>query len=123
MIHSKLPFSASPLSLALSTAVSVLFSPVALAQTAPDGAGTLATIEIRDQQEQPNGRLLLDVPVETGSRLGLTTRQTPATLTVVDRATIDARGAQNTQEALRAVPGVTAHDAPGSIGVQYRGFG
>ena len=123
MIHSKLPFPASPLSLALSTAVSVLFSPVALAQTAADGAGTLATIEIRDQQEQPNGRLLLDVPVETGSRLGLTTRQTPATLTVVDRATIDARGAQNTQEALRAVPGVTAHDAPGSIGVQYRGFG
>ena len=43
-------------------------------------------------------------------------------MTTVDRATIDARGAQDTQEILRAVPGVTAHNAPGSIGVSYRGF-
>lgn len=123
MTRSNLPFPVSPLSLALSTAISVLVSPVAFAQAAPESAGTLATVEIRGTLDQPNGRLQLDVPVETGSRLGLTPRETPASLTVVDRATIDARGAQNTQEALRAVPGVTAHDAPGSIGVQYRGFG
>ena len=52
----------------------------------------------------------MDTPVETASRLGLTPRESPASVTVVDRATIEARGAQNTQ------------DAPGNIGVQYRGF-
>ncbi len=60
--------------------------------------------------------------METGSRLGLTPRETPASVTVVDHSTIEARGAQNTQEALRAIAGVTAHDAPGNIGVSYRGF-
>ena len=43
----------------------------------------------------PNGKLSLDTPVETGSRLGLTARETPASVTVVDRATIEARGAQD----------------------------
>lgn len=115
-----------PLRLALAAALAPLASPLALAQADPDPAAasaSLAPVEVRGSADRPNGRLPLDVPAETGSRLGLTPRQTPATLTVVDRATIDARGAQNTQEALRAVPGVTAHDAPGSIGVQYRGFG
>ena len=60
--------------------------------------------------------------METGSRLGLTARETPASVTVVDRATIDARGAQDTQEILRAIPGVTAHNAPGSMAASYRGF-
>ena len=48
---------------------------------------------------------------------------TPTLPTVeVSDATLEARGAQNTQEALRAIAGVTAHDAPGNIGVSYRGF-
>lgn len=123
MKHPHFPLPASTLSLAWTPALAVLLCPFAVAQTVPERSATLSTVEVRGTQEQPNGRLQLDVPVETGSRLGLTPRQTPATLTVVDRATIDARGAQNTQEALNAVPGVTAHDAPGSIGVQYRGFG
>ncbi|WP_288012784.1 TonB-dependent receptor [Diaphorobacter sp.] len=82
---------------------------------------TLPTVEVSDTA-QALGLLPLDTPVETGSRLGLTPRETPASVTVVDRATLEARGAQNTQEALRAIAGVTAHDAPGSIGVSYRGF-
>ena len=69
-----------------------------------------------------DGLLNLDTPVTTGSRLGLTARETPASITVVDRHTIEERGAQNTQEILQSVPGVTAHDAPGSVGVSYRGF-
>ncbi len=82
---------------------------------------TLPTVEVSDATQTP-GLLPLDTPVETGSRLGLTPRETPASVTVVDRATLEARGAQNTQEALRAIPGVTAHDAPFNIGVSYRGF-
>lgn len=84
---------------------------------------SLPQIEVVDRIAAPNGRLDLDTPSTTGSRLGLTSRETPASVTVVNRATIDARGAQDTQEILRAVPGITAHNAPGSIGVSYRGFG
>lgn len=118
-------FVASPLRLALAAALSALATPAVLAQTAQDppaAAGTLSVVEVKASPDQPNSKLPLDTPVDTGSRLGLTPRETPASVTVVDRATIDARGAQNTQDVLRSIPGVTAHDAPGSIGVMYRGF-
>ncbi len=86
-------------------------------------AGTLQQVTVTGEAMTPMGRLNLDSPSDTASRLGLTPRETPAAVTIVDRATIEARGAQDTQEILRAVPGVTAHNAPGSIGVSYRGFG
>ena len=95
----------------------------AAAQRKTAEAPTLQTVQVVDSVPAPNGRIHLDTPVETGSRLGLTPRETPASVTVVDRSTIEARGAQDTQEILRAIPGVTAHNAPGSIGVSYRGFG
>lgn len=60
---------------------------------------------------------------QTGSRLGLTVRETPASVTVVDRETLERRGVESTQEALKNVPGMTASSAPGSPGaVFYRGF-
>ncbi|MDQ1812360.1 TonB-dependent receptor [Massilia sp. CCM 9210] len=83
----------------------------------------LPTVEITGSAPRANGKLNLDTAAATGSRLGLTPRETPATVTLVDRAMIDARGAQDTQEILRAIPGVSAHNAPGNIGVSYRGFG
>lgn len=95
----------------------------ASAQQQTADAPTLQAVEVVDSAASPNGRLQLDTPVETGSRLGLTPRETPASVTVVDRTTIEARGAQDTQEILRSIPGVTAHNAPGNIGVSYRGFG
>ena len=86
-------------------------------------AQTIPTVEITADAPRANGLLNLDTPLDTASRLGLSVRDTPATVTVVDRALIDLRGAQDTQEILRAIPGVTAHNAPGNIGVSYRGFG
>src|SRR3989344_4717863 len=83
---------------------------------------TLKAVYVVHSAASPNGKLNLDTPVATGSRLGLTSRENPASVTVVDRATIDARGAQDTQEILRAVPGVVAHNAPGSMSAHYRGF-
>lgn len=90
---------------------------------AQPSTASLPQVDVVDAGSDPNGKLDLDTPSETGSRLGLTPRETPASVSVVNRATIDARGAQDTQEILRAVPGITAHNAPGSIGVSYRGFG
>lgn len=114
-IHS--PHGLSRLSLSLASALSLMVFGNAQAQS------ELPPVQITGSLPEANGRLPLDTTTETGSRLGLTPRQTPATVNVVDRKTIEERGAQNTQEALRAVPGVTAHDAPGSVGVSYRGFG
>lgn len=90
--------------------------------TQTPAAPTLQTLDVVEPAPSANGKLNLDTPVETGSRLGLTARETPASVTVVDRATIDARGAQDTQEILRAIPGVSAHNAPGSMAASYRGF-
>uniref|UniRef100_UPI003340609D TonB-dependent receptor n=1 Tax=Castellaniella defragrans TaxID=75697 RepID=UPI003340609D len=88
----------------------------------PDSAAVLDAITVTAAPTRSPG-VNLDTPADTGSRLGLTPRETPATVTIVDREIIEARGAQDTQEILRAIPGVTAHNAPGSIGVSYRGFG
>ncbi len=74
--------------------------------------------------ERPPDAVALDAPAGTGSRLGLTVRDTPATVTIVQRGVIEERGATDTQEILKSVPGVTAAAPPGSAGsVTYRGFG
>jgi iron complex outermembrane receptor protein len=115
-------FTLSPLYASLLAGLA--FTPLAATAQAPaTDTPTLQSVQVVDTAPAPNGRLNLDTPVETGSRLGLSARETPASVTVVDRTTIEARGAQDTQEILRAIPGVTAHNAPGSIGVSYRGFG
>lgn len=66
----------------------------------------------------------LDAPAGTGSRLPIAVRDMPAAITVVNRAVIEERGATDTQEILKSVPGLTAAAPPGSAGaVSYRGFG
>ncbi|MDD0839777.1 TonB-dependent receptor [Curvibacter sp. HBC61] len=107
---------------ALTTALLASLLQAAPAQAQTPAAPSLSEVSVLGDRHTPTGRLNLDAPSETASKLGLTARETPAAVTVVDRATIDARGAQDTQEILRAIPGVTAHNAPGSIGVSYRGF-
>lgn len=65
----------------------------------------------------------LDVPVDSSSRLGLTPRETPASVTRVDQFAIEAMGAQNTQDILAAIPGVSWSSQPGAAGSAfYRGF-
>ncbi|MDN4035930.1 TonB-dependent siderophore receptor [Massilia sp. YIM B02443] len=93
------------------------------AQAQTGDAKAIPTVEVSAEAPRANGLLNLDTPIDTGSRLGLNSRETPASVTVVDRGIIDVRGAADTQEILRAIPGVTAHSAPGNIGVSYRGFG
>ncbi|MGE8362738.1 TonB-dependent receptor [Pseudomonas sp.] len=65
----------------------------------------------------------LDTPIESGSRLGLTARENPASVSVADRATMERVGARNFQDAANALPGVNASAPPGWGGyVSYRGF-
>jgi Outer membrane receptor for monomeric catechols len=65
----------------------------------------------------------LQAPAGSASRLGLDVLDTPAAVTVVERDTLDARGVRTTQEALAAVPGLTAAAPPGQgNNVAWRGF-
>src|SRR5690606_13315091 len=83
----------------------ILLGPVALAcvslSAQADEIAVLPAVDVTAAQE--NSKLDLDTPVTTGSRLGLTPRETPASVTVVDRATIEARGAEDTQEILKSI--------------------
>ena len=99
-----------------------VFAQSSLPQSTPSDAGTLPTVTIN--AARAGDTLALDALNGTGSRLGLTPRETPASVAIIERATIELRGADNTQEILASVPGVTAAAPPGSAGsVYYRGFG
>ena len=117
---------------AMGAALALLCAP-ALAQSSEDARASrdgkkseaqalLPEVVVDDSAQEHPAKVLLDTPSYTGSRLGLTARQTPAVVTVVDRASIEARGARTTQEMLQGVPGATASDSPGAIRSSYRGF-
>lgn len=104
----------APLSLAAALACS---SSLALAQGSPSP---------NPQRIEVTGTTVprLDEAAASASRLSLTLREQPASVTLVDQTAIDAMGAQNTQDILAAVPGVSWSAQPGSAGsVFYRGFG
>lgn len=82
----------------------------------------LDALTIEGEREKPSG-LTLDQPIKTGSRLGLTARETPASVSVSDRTIIEERGAKDTQDVINAMTGVNASANPGYGGfVSYRGF-
>lgn len=60
---------------------------------------------------------------EVASRLGLTVRETPASVDVVDKQTIEERGLRTTTDIAQSAVGVTAGDAPGAAAsFSMRGF-
>ena len=68
--------------------------------------------------------LKIDERAASGSRLGLTLRETPATVQVITRAELDALAVIDSQDALVNIPGVSFSAQPGAAGsVFYRGFG
>lgn len=70
-----------------------------------------------------NRQLLLDAKTETGSRLGLSARETPATVDILSQRQIQELGARTQVEALNRAPGVTASLVATSPGIPtLRGF-
>jgi iron complex outermembrane receptor protein len=68
-------------------------------------------------------QLLLDTKAETGSRLGLTARETPATVDIISSRQIEEIGARTNVEVLNRAPGVTSSLVATSPGVpSMRGF-
>lgn len=89
------------------------------AQTSINLAPT--TIDADEQETLPG--LSLDQSSGMASRLGLSVRETPASVAVANRNDIERHGAQNFQDAANTLPGVNASAPPGLGGfVSYRGF-
>nr|EPB96974.1 TonB-dependent siderophore receptor [Pseudomonas plecoglossicida NB2011] len=89
---------------------------------ADDAAVELGATTIDGERDAPSG-VQLDEPIRTGSRLGLSARETPASVSVSDRRLIEARGAKDSQDVINAMTGVNASANPGFGGfVSYRGF-
>jgi iron complex outermembrane receptor protein len=78
---------------------------------------------VADAQRTPQTPLDTNVVTEVGSRLGLTARQTPATVEVIDKQVIEDRGLRTTTDLAKAAVGVTGGDAPGAPAIfSMRGF-
>ncbi|MDE0479668.1 MAG: TonB-dependent receptor plug domain-containing protein [Gammaproteobacteria bacterium] len=69
------------------------------------------------------GQLGLDSESSTGSRLGLTLRETPAAIEVIDREVLRSRGYQQLTDAVQSLPGVISGNHPAAPSTfSMRGF-
>ncbi|HIZ51110.1 MAG TPA: TonB-dependent receptor plug domain-containing protein, partial [Candidatus Pseudomonas excrementavium] len=107
------------------TALLLLIGSASLAWAQEDALtlpASTVSAQTREALSAPSG-VRLDQPIRTGSRLDLTARETPASVSVTDRSVIEARGARDTQEVINAMTGINASANPGYGGfVSYRGF-
>ncbi|KQW71900.1 TonB-dependent receptor [Phenylobacterium sp. Root77] len=63
------------------------------------------------------------IEAEVAGRLGLTERETPATIDIITQQDMQAQGLRNAIETMNAAPGVASGNLPGSVGsVSMRGF-
>jgi iron complex outermembrane recepter protein len=91
-----------------------VFALPALAQT------RLPEVRVEARRDSP---LNNDTRADGASLLGLTPRETPATVEIIDRATMEARGLRSVTEAAQGAVGVTAGDPAGEpAGFSMRGF-
>jgi iron complex outermembrane receptor protein len=100
-----------------------LFATTALAggvhaQTAAPVAGAVSEVVVTGEKVRS-----LEQFTPTGSRLNLSAKDTPATLDVLDAATIETRGYLLAEEAADSLPGVTSGATPGDQSdFHIRGF-
>ena len=84
----------------------------------------LATVHVTDTR-QASSSLSLDDTNGTGSRLGLSARETPASVSSLDAADIAERSLTRAQDVAVRMPGISEAPAPGngSSSLSARGFG
>ena len=103
-------------SLALLGAQALMIASNSQAQT------TLKTVDVREAQQQdlsPN----LSQNAGAASRLGLSIKETPASVEVITQEVMEQRGARTFEEALRGGVGITAGGNPGGPSLtSTRGF-
>ncbi len=88
--------------------------------TAAGAQTRLPEVRVEGKRETP---LNNDTRADSASLLGLTPRETPATVEIIDRAAMEARGLRNVTEAAQGAVGVTAGDGPAEpAAFSMRGF-
>lgn len=88
-------------------------------------SATLPAVHIADSKETSSGTLPnLEAPLSTGSRLGLSSIDTPASVDAISSAQLIERGDNNLTQAVTRAPGFATDAAPGNGGtsVSVRGF-
>ncbi|TXI22454.1 MAG: TonB-dependent siderophore receptor [Roseateles sp.] len=101
---------------AIGSALALLLSPTSPAWADP---AQLERVEVAGARE----RLLLDDTPAAASRLGLTARETPATVQTLTQEDLQLRGLRTAREAFADVPGAIAGNVPGNPAVvMMRGF-
>ena len=100
---------------------SILLAAAVMSPAAPACAQTkLPEVRVEDTRTTP---LNLDAPADSASRLGLTVREVPATVEVIDQETMRERGYRTVTEAAQGAVGVTGGDFPAEpAGFSMRGF-
>lgn len=101
----------------VTAAMAMMGSPVAYA----DAGETLS--EVKVQSKKDTRTTPLDLPASTASRLGITLQETPASVEVLSKETMQERGNRTVTEAVEKAAGFTAAVTPGSPGmISTRGF-
>ncbi|MGB7988348.1 MAG: TonB-dependent siderophore receptor [Candidatus Methylophosphatis roskildensis] len=95
-----------------------------MAQSSPAAEPTvLPAVVVGAKAEENRALSALKEPNQTGSRLGLTPRETPAAVDIIMQETMQAEGLRNTIEVYRSAPGVSSGNLPGEPGMtSMRGF-
>ncbi|MDE8346049.1 MAG: TonB-dependent receptor plug domain-containing protein, partial [Acidocella sp.] len=109
-------------SLIVPMALAPVLSP-ALAQTLPAPAGAATTYTTQTVTVKGTKYTILNRPDVTASRLQLTPKETPASLSSVPAATMRQRGYSQVEDAVDSTPGATSGGSPGDpTGFSMRGF-
>jgi iron complex outermembrane recepter protein len=89
-------------------------------------ARPVAPVAVQPNPDRPGGPptpLNTNVVTEVGSRLGITARQTPATVEVIGKQVIEELGLKTTTDIAKGAVGVIGGDAPGAPAIfSMRGF-
>lgn len=111
------------LSLATTATIASLFFPFIAVAAESAGNPETSSATTLDAVKVQSRKTSLDQPAGAGTRLSISIMQTPASVTLIDRQALDARGVRNTQEALFGIPGLSVASPPGNgNAVTYRGF-
>lgn len=107
-----------------SSATALAVTSLVLCQQVLAQTGNLAPVQVTAPVLVPNSSLGLDVPASTGSRLGLTLRETPASVSSISSADLEERNITRLQDAVKRSPGFTDSSSPGNggTGLSVRGF-
>ncbi len=110
----------------LHSLIFIAASLIFISASAAEESGKLDDMTVESTEilefNQP-GELNLSTPSETGSRLGLTPFETPATVEIIDRTNLERIGAQSIGDALITLPGVTVGNSPAApSSFSLRGF-